>query len=69
MNQVSEDCEPTKRNVVSMTARFFDPLGVVSPVTVLFKMFFQGLCEAGVGWDDPLTGKLWEEWNRLLQGR
>ena len=61
-----EDCEPTKRNVVSMTARYFDPLGVVSPVTVLFKMFFQSLCEAGVGWDDPLTGKLWEEWNRLL---
>ena len=43
------DSEPTKRNVVSMTARFFDPLGIVSPVTVLFKMFFQRLCESGVG--------------------
>ena len=35
-----ETSEPTKTNV-SMTARFFDPLGVVSPVTVPFKMFFQ----------------------------
>ena len=61
-----EDSEPTKRNVVSMTARFFDPLGVVSPVTILFKMFFQCLCEAGVGWDAPLTGDLLKEWKQLL---
>ena len=61
-----EDSEPTKRNVVSMTAQFFDPLGVVSPVTILFKMFFQCLCEAGVGWDAPLTGDLLKEWKQLL---
>ena len=61
-----ENSEPTKRNVVSMTARFFDPLGVVSPVTILFKVFFQRLCEAGVGWDAPLTEDLLTEWNRLL---
>ena len=61
-----ENSEPTKRNVVSMTARFFDPLGVVSPVTVMFKMFFQCLCEAGIGWDAPLTGDLLKEWRRLL---
>jgi hypothetical protein len=59
------DTEPTKRNVVSMTARFFDPLGIVSPVTVLFKMFFQQLCEVKLGWDDPLKGGLLKEWNRL----
>lgn len=60
-----EKCEPTKRNVVSMTARFFDPLGIVSPVTISFKMFFQRLCEAKVGWDEPLTERLLHEWNRL----
>ena len=61
-----ENSEPTKRNVVSMTARFFDPLGVVSPVTILFKVFFQCLCEAGVGWDAPLTGDLLRKWSQLL---
>lgn len=60
-----EQCEPTKRNVVSMAARFFDPLGVVSPVTISFKIFFQHLCEAKVAWDEPLTECLLQEWNRL----
>ena len=49
-----------------MTARFFDPLGVVSSVTILFKMFFQRLCEARVGWDAPLTEDLLREWDQLL---
>lgn len=61
-----EHSEPTKRNVVSMAARFFDPLGVVSPVTILFKIFFQHLCKAGVTWDEPLMGDLLKEWTRLL---
>ena len=39
-----EDSEPTKRSVVSISARFFDPLGIISPVTVLFKIFCQKLC-------------------------
>ena len=44
-----EDSEPTRRNVVSMNTQFFDPLDVISPVIVQFKMFFQCLFGAGVG--------------------
>ena len=58
--------EATKRNVVSMATRFYDPLGVVSPVTILFKMLFQRLCEAKLEWDDPLSGDLLSEWNGLI---
>ena len=61
-----EDLEPTKRNAVSVTAKFFDPLGVVSPVTILFKIFCQQLCEVKVAWDEPLTGSLLARWDRLL---
>ena len=53
-----ENSEPTKRGVVSITVRFFDPLGVVSPVTILFKMFCQQLCEARISWVEPLSGSL-----------
>ena len=30
------DSEHTKRMVVGMVALFFDPLGIVTPVTILF---------------------------------
>ena len=63
---VMESSEPMKRGVVSATAKFFDPLGIVSPVTVLFKMFAQQLCEARVGWDELLTGDLLRRWEYLL---
>lgn len=44
--------EPTKRNLVSVIAKFFDPLGVVCPVIIPFKMLCQQLCIAKVSWDD-----------------
>ena len=51
-----DGCEPTKRMVVSMSARFFDPFGVVSPITVNFKIFYQRLREEKKDWDEPLRG-------------
>ena len=35
--QLLSRVQPTKRNVVGMSAKFYDPLGIVSPVTVQFK--------------------------------
>ena len=61
-----EPLEPTKRNLVSITAKFFDPLGVVCPVIIPFKMLCQQLCIAKVGWDDPLKDELLERWSQLL---
>ena len=63
---VMEISNRTKRNVVGAAPKFFDPLGVLSPVTILFKMFAQELCEAKVSWDEFLTGSLLEKWNCLL---
>lgn len=42
-----EGSDPTKKSVVSATAKFFDQLGIVSPITVLFKMFAQQLSRLG----------------------
>ena len=38
--------EPTKRSVVSLVGRFYDPLEFLAPVVICFKMFIQELCEA-----------------------
>ena len=60
-----KDTRPTKRNAVSLATRFFDPLGVISPITVRFKLLFQRLCESKADWDEPLTGTLLAEWKSL----
>ena len=39
VSQLMVQVEPTKRNVVSMSAKLYDPLGIVSPVIILFKCF------------------------------
>jgi len=39
---------PTKRNVVSVVSWFYEPLGLVTPVTTHFKIFTQELCEAAL---------------------
>ena len=66
VDSAMENSEPTKRSVVSATAKFFDALGIVSPVIVLFKMFAQQLCKARVSWGEPLIGDLLEQWKYLL---
>ena len=58
--------QPTKRNVVSLIGRFYDPLGFLAPFTIRFKILFQKLCQSKLSWDDDLSGELLEEWNRLL---
>ena len=59
------ELEPTKRNIVGIATRFYDPLGFVSPITIRFKMLFQELCENKVGWDEPLSGNLLSRWKSL----
>ena len=62
-----EKVTPTKRNVVSLATKFYDPLGLISPIIVRFKIFFQVLCESKVNWDECLTGELKEMWSSLVK--
>ncbi|XP_028512935.1 uncharacterized protein LOC110232368 [Exaiptasia diaphana] len=65
------EMEPTKRNVLSIIASLFDPLGLYSPVSVSMKILFQDLCISGLAWDELLPEQLktrWTKWiNELLQ--
>ena len=63
---------PTKRSVLSCLASVYDPLGVVSPVTLVGKIVFRDTCEAKLTWDEQLQGKLlkhWEAWITSLPER
>ena len=57
----------TKRHIVSLSGRFYDPIGIITPVIITFKVLIQELCKAGVGWDEPLEGKLLERWQSLMR--
>ena len=44
----------TKRNILSVSASIFDPLGLLAPVTAKLKSLFQLLCKDKLDWDDVI---------------
>lgn len=62
----AEVVDPTKRTVIGIVSRFYDPLGVLAPLTIRFKIFFQKVCVKRVDWDQPLMGELLQEWKGLV---
>ena len=66
--QEAEHIRPTKRNVISVVSRIYDPMGLISPVIIEFKIFFQELCQAKLEWDELLSESMRERWEKLLSG-
>ena len=58
---------PTKRSVLKLSAKLFDPLGLLSPFVVNMKIWFQKLCVDKVNWDDRLEGTMLAKWNHLFK--
>ena len=56
---------PTKRSLLKMSAKIFDPLGFISPITISAKMLFQQVCVHKADWDQPLEGDALNKWNQL----
>ena len=48
----------TRRVLMSQVHGIYDPLGLLSPITVKFKLVLQHLVQAEVDWDEPLEGNL-----------
>ncbi|XP_055633313.1 uncharacterized protein LOC129773693 [Toxorhynchites rutilus septentrionalis] len=58
----SDNRNPTKRSVLSDIGKLFDPLGLLTPVTVFAKMIMQKIWKFGLPWDAPLENELLESW-------
>ena len=58
---------PTKRSILKLTAKIFDPIGFLTPFTVEMKILFQELCLDKIDWDSELQGTLLLTWNTLLE--
>ncbi|VEN38782.1 unnamed protein product [Callosobruchus maculatus] len=56
----------SKRTVLSITSRIFDPLGLLSPCIVISKIFMQKLWSTKLSWDDELPHPFRVEWDRFV---
>ncbi|XP_074032056.1 uncharacterized protein [Leptinotarsa decemlineata] len=53
----------SKRQILSLTAQIFDPLGILSPVTIRAKIILQELWKLKLSWDESLPSNLHTEWS------
>ena len=51
----------TKRSVLSLISRLFDPLGLLNPFSIRAKILFQSLWRENLGWDQSLPPE-WKDW-------
>lgn len=72
--KISESFFPssiTKRHMLSGIAQIYDPLGLLSPVTILAKIMIQGLWSLHISWDDTVPQEVSDNWvyfrNQLLK--
>ena len=56
----------TKRALLKLTAKIFDPLGFLSPFTTRLKAMFQILCCDKIDWDEELHGDSRERFNSFV---
>ena len=53
----AESLPVTKRAVLKMSAKIFDPVGLLTPFTINVKILFQSLCVERVNWDKRSEGE------------
>jgi hypothetical protein len=56
----------TKRSVLRMSARIFDPLGIITPFSISLKILFQELCLGSAKWDAQLRNPFRDKWEKLI---
>ena len=57
----------TKRNCLAILAQLWDPIGLVSPVTVKFRIDLQELWSSGFVWDEILPESVQQRWMESLK--
>ena len=63
------DIKLTRRILLGIVNSCYDPLGLLSPITIQLKIELRNLYnkELNLGWDDPIPRHLIENWIRILQ--
>ena len=56
----------TKRSILQDSSRVYDPLGILSPVTIRAKLLMQELWQHSVDWDEPLDQQTRDKWRDIV---
>ncbi|KAH7710607.1 Pao retrotransposon peptidase family protein [Aphelenchoides avenae] len=62
-----DDGRLTKRTMLRLVARIFDPQGLVQAVTLLLKLVIQEAWKLEKDWDDEITGELADLWKEAIK--
>jgi len=65
--QQTNSTASTKRRVLATTASIVDPLGLLSPAVIAYKIFLQKLWQDRLKSDELIPAHLQQEWNQLIQ--
>ena len=52
----------TKRSVLQLSAKIFDPIGLLTPFTIKMKIFFQELCFSEIDRDNESFWSIGKDW-------
>ena len=61
---VPEKTDKTKQRILRFLGSIFDPLGVISSVTLYGKILYRESCDLKIGWDKPITNDLLKKWSK-----
>lgn len=64
--KILQNDTPTKREALRIVMSLFDPLGLVSPVTIRAKQILQEVWRRGIAWDEALDSDLATSWRKWL---
>ena len=65
----SENIPATRRCILRKLARIYDPLGLVSPLTLEGKLIYRDVSDAKLPWDAGLSSihlAKWQTWERFI---
>lgn len=73
INTIQVQQEMTKRNILKQCSSIFDPLGILTPFTIIAKLCIQRLWKESLNWDVTLSKEthadiiqLWRRWQQNL---
>ncbi|XP_048582690.1 uncharacterized protein LOC116603367 [Nematostella vectensis] len=62
-----DDTLVTKREILRESSKIYDPLGLITPISIRAKILIQDLCKLNVDWDEPLNGEIRTRWLSIAQ--